>query len=46
MNVWDSLSADQVWFIPVLLLSTGGQSILIGQFWNQGEKSALPSLMD
>lgn len=46
VNVWDSLSADQVWFIPVLLLSTGGQSILIGQFWNQGEKSALPSLMD
>ena len=27
VNVWDSLSADQVWFIPVLLLSIGGQSI-------------------
>ena len=46
VNVWDILSADQVWFIPVLLLSTGGQSILKGQFWNQGERLAFPSLMD
>lgn len=43
MNVWRVVFTSQAWFIS-LLLGSGGHSFPIGQFWNQGGRSAFSKI--